>query len=79
MLDKKLNDNHDLFFPLKTVKKHPKFIYKPSKESLNAIKTKNKLYKKFKVLLKKLQILIVINVMFVQIVLKQIRHKKIIK
>ena len=55
MLDKKLNDNHDLFFPLKTVKKHPKFIYKPSQESLSAIKAKKKLHKKFKVLLKKVE------------------------
>ena len=47
-----LNDNHDQFFPLKTVKKHPKFIFKPSQESLNAIKAK-KLHKKFKVLLNK--------------------------
>ena len=53
ILDAKLNDNHDHFFPLKTVKKHPKFIYKPSNESHNAIKTKKKLYRKFKVLLKK--------------------------
>ena len=41
ILDSTLNDKHDHFFPLKTVKKHPKFIFKPSKESLNAIKTKN--------------------------------------
>ena len=53
ILDKKLNDNHDQFFPLKSVKKHPKSIYKPSQESLNAIKAKKKLHKKFKVALKK--------------------------
>ena len=47
ILNVKLNDNHDRFFPLKTVKKHPKFIYKPSLESLNAIKAKMKLHKKY--------------------------------
>ena len=53
MLDAQLNSQHDHFFPLKTVKQHPKFIYKPSEDSLNAIKLKKKLYKKFKQALNK--------------------------
>ena len=48
-----LNYNHDHFFPLKTVKKHQKFIYKPSQDSLKAIKVKKKLHKKFKEALKR--------------------------
>ena len=40
ILDTNLNKYHDHFFPLKVIKRHPKFIYKPSQESLNAIKLK---------------------------------------
>ena len=53
ILDTNLNKHHDHFFPLKVIKKHQKFIYKPSPESLSAIKTKKKLHKKFKSKLKK--------------------------
>ena len=53
ILDKHLNNHHDHFFPLKIIKKHEKFIYKPSKESLSAIHTKKKLHRKFKAKLKK--------------------------
>ena len=53
VLDIHLNKYHDHFFPLKTIKKHPKFIYKPSQESLTAIKTKKRLHRKFKAKLKK--------------------------
>ena len=52
-LDEKINGYHDYFFPLKTVKKHPKFIYKPSQDSLDAIKLKKKLHRKFKAKIKK--------------------------
>ena len=53
ILETHLNNHHDHFFPLKTIKKHKKFIYKPSQESLSAIKMKNKLHKKFKAKIKK--------------------------
>ena len=53
ILETHLNKYHDHFFPIKTIKKHVKFIYKPSQESLSAIKMKKKLYKKFKAKLKK--------------------------
>ena len=53
ILETHLNIYHDHFFPIKTIKKHVKFIYKPSQESLSAIKMKKKLYKKFKAKLKK--------------------------
>ena len=48
-----LNRYHDHFFPLKVVKKHQKFIYKPSPESLSAIKLKKRLHRKFKAKIKK--------------------------
>ena len=48
ILDDRINGQHDHFFPLKTVKKHPKFIYKPSQDSLDAIKQKKKLHRRFK-------------------------------
>ena len=44
ILDTNLNKYHAHFFPLKVIKRHPKFIYKPSQESLNAIKLKNKFH-----------------------------------
>ena len=53
ILDENLNRYHDYFFPVKTIKRHPKFIYKPSKESLDAINLKKKLHRKFKSKLKK--------------------------
>ena len=40
ILETHLNNHHDHFFPLKTIKKHKKFIYKPCQESLSAIKMK---------------------------------------
>ena len=52
-LDDKINNRHDDFFPLKTIKKHLKYIYKPSQESLNAISQKKKLHRKFKAKIKK--------------------------
>ena len=55
ILETHLNKHHDHFFPLKTIKKHKKFIYKPSQESLSAIKMKNKLHKKFKAKIKKVK------------------------
>ena len=53
ILDEKINSHHDHFFPLKTVKQHSKFIYKPSSDSLNAINLKKKLHRKFKAKIKK--------------------------
>ena len=53
ILDTNLNKYHDHFFPLKVIKRHPKFIYQPSQESLNAIKSKKKLHRKFKTKLEK--------------------------
>ena len=53
ILETNLNKHHDHFFPLKTIKKHEKFIYKPSQESLSAIKTKKRLHRRFKARLKK--------------------------
>ena len=55
VLETHLNRHHDHFFPLETIKKHKKFIYKPSQESLSAIKMKNKLHKKFKAKIKKVK------------------------
>ena len=42
-LDFHLNANFEAFFPLKTIKVHPSFIYKPSKKSLEAIKLKGRM------------------------------------
>ena len=53
ILETHLNKYHGHFFPIKTIKKHVKCIYKPSQESLSAIKMKKKLHKKFKAKLKK--------------------------
>ena len=53
ILDTNLNKYHDHFFPLKVIKRHPKFIYKPPQESLNAIKLKKKLHRKLKTKLEK--------------------------
>ena len=53
ILETNLNKYHDHFFPLRTIRKHEKFIYKPSKECLDATKLKKKLHKKFKTKLKK--------------------------
>ena len=53
ILDTHLTKYHDHFFPLKVIKRHQNFIYNPSQESLSAIRTKMKLYKKFKAKLKK--------------------------
>ena len=53
ILNDKINSHHDDFFPLKTAKKHIKYIYKPSQESLDAIRLKKKLYRKFKAKIKK--------------------------
>ena len=53
ILDTNLNKYHEHFFPLKVIKRHPKFIYQPSQESLNAIKLKKKLHRKFKTKLEK--------------------------
>ena len=55
ILETHLNKYHDHFFPLKTIKKHEKFIYKPTQESLSAIKMKKKLHKKFKSKIKKVK------------------------
>ena len=52
-LNEALNKNYDHFFPLKTISVHEKFIHKPSKDLLNAIRIKNKLFDKFKKCLKK--------------------------
>ena len=52
-LNHHLNSQFDNFFPLKTITVHQHFIYKPSRESLNAIKDKRKFYKKFKAKLAK--------------------------
>ena len=47
------NKYHAHFFPIKTIKKHVKFIYKLSQEGLSAIKIKKKVHKKFEAKLKK--------------------------
>ena len=52
-LNSLLNDNYDYFFPLKTISVHEKFIHKPSKELLQAIKVCKKLFIKFRKLLDK--------------------------
>ena len=54
-LNDHLNDNFGHFFPLKSIKKHPSFIFKPSKISLAAINKKKKSYSKFKRKLKKVK------------------------
>ena len=43
--------NYDTFFPLKTIKTHPSFIFRPSQKTLDAIKHKKKLYRNFKKIL----------------------------
>ena len=55
ILDSHLNKHHNHFFPLKTIKKHKKFIFKPSQESLTAIRLKNKLHKKFQAKIKRVK------------------------
>ena len=54
-LNSHLNDNYDHFFPHKTISVHEKYLFKPSKELLDAIKLKNKLFGKFKNCLEKLK------------------------
>lgn len=54
-LNSHLNDNYDYFFPYKTISVHEKFLYKPSKELLEAIKLKKKLFGKFKKCLEKIE------------------------
>ena len=54
-LNDDLNKYYNDFFPYKDIHKHPDFIHSPSKELLKAIKLKNKLYKKFKRKLNKVQ------------------------
>ena len=48
-----LTSQFDNFFPMKNITIHQNFIFKPSRESLNAIKNKRKFYKKFKAKLAK--------------------------
>ena len=53
-LNDALNSNYDHFFPLKTITVHEKFIHKPSKELLDAIELKKKLFADFRKCLTKL-------------------------
>ena len=55
ILNDDLNKYYNKFFPYKDIHKHPDFIHSPSKDLLKAIKLKNKLYKKFKRKLNKVQ------------------------
>ena len=43
-----INRCYDLFFPIKTIKCHTNYLFKPSKELLDGIKRKRVLYRKFK-------------------------------
>ena len=47
-LNEHLNKYYDEHCPFKTLRKHQNYIYRPSKDTLNAIRLKTKLYKKFK-------------------------------
>ena len=51
-LNEHLNYNYELYFPLKTIKVHEKFIFKPSKELLHEMRKQERLYRKFRKLLK---------------------------
>jgi hypothetical protein len=53
-LNNALNCNYNNFFPLKAITVHEKYIHKPSKELLDAIKYKKKLLVDFKKCLKRL-------------------------
>ena len=46
-----LNNHYEISFPIKSIRTHPNYLYKPSKEFLKAIRLKRKLYRKFKRLL----------------------------
>lgn len=74
-----LNEHFDEFFPLKSIRKHPNFIYKPSDESLAAIKKKKQKHKKFKKLFKKVENLDVIGVKLVTCVKSVMRLGMLIK
>ena len=54
-LNEVINGNYDHFFPLKTISVHEKFIHKPSKELLDAIKHKKKLYNVFRKCLERVE------------------------
>ena len=51
-LNDHLNYNYEQYFPLKTIKVHEKFIFKPSKELLKEMRKQERLYRKFRKLLK---------------------------
>ena len=50
-----LTSNYDQFFPFKTISVHEKFIHKPSKELLTAIRHKKKLYSEFRKCLERIE------------------------
>ena len=47
-LQEHLNKYYDEYCPVKSIRKHQNYIFKPSKDTLKAIRLKTKLYKKFK-------------------------------
>ena len=47
-LQEHLNKYYDEYCPVKSIRKHQNYIFKPSKATLKAIRLKTKLYKKFK-------------------------------
>jgi len=54
-LNEHMNKVYEECFPFKTIRKNDKYLYKPSKELLKAIKLKAKLHRKFKKALKKVE------------------------
>ena len=52
-LNDHLSNYYEHFFPIKTIRIHEKYVYKPSKQLLEEIRLKSKLYRKFKSMLKK--------------------------
>ena len=47
-LNEHLNKYYDEYCPFKTIRKHQNYIFRPSQDTLKAIRMKTKLYKKFK-------------------------------
>ena len=54
-LNEHLNFNYEVYFPLKIIKVHEKFIFKPSKELLYEMRKQERLYRKFRKLLNKIE------------------------
>ena len=56
-LNNHITTYYDMFCPIKTIKTHKNYIFRPSKELLDAIKRKRILYRKFKKQTQKIQII----------------------